>query len=1625
MEYSFDYERFQAALTGQYPNLTTQDGQLVFAAGQEAQELANGKSHTADIFDLVTTSSARFQETISASPVSSDEIAKTYFALRGLYLHALAVETAETTEDGALPSADKIASADAALSRLENAYRTAAEDSFIRLTTISAPVAATLPAAARFSSAQRQQFPTDPLERVLYNARAIGRVADHPVRVEDIVDISRGEDGSIVIAAKDYMPEQTKPTFATTWGAYKIGVDMGGKAGHFLNNPFEGAEPEKEVNSVGFLWGARIIANSKSRYIIRGLENLDPHQQYEFAPTHGSDHEFGIMMMVLANHGVGFLAKDFFKKLPGIGAGMAASPRFVFTGRKSEERVAVQRAILNLLNDTDSFSNITYPQGTRASGRKGPDGMPMDGDLFDPKKAKRWGETAAWVSILSTLGGKNIPYAPITVNGISAQKPSGPHKGTTLGGDVEIIIDKPINIQPYLDLGIDAKTAAKALQDEGKLVYRANYKAPLTPAPAGSVEARAIAEGKTIYQILQENPDVYGVRQAYLNSFKAPFEWLQAENMDAIATWGAQQGLNREQAIGLVHHNWNVATVDERAAVAAFQPPVKEAQGLRATLARMVETRVSSRPVQALDAGAAMVAGQQPAEIRTGLFSRMVSGALQLVDGIAKKLGAGTPVKRHVLDQLINDNVYTPAEQYKLAPIYLKEALKVGGAYVKAAFTKWTGGYKPVLEGKVTSDAPLEKAEALSRDEVIRRLEVASQVNLDEILAEIDPQLVETYGHDAATLEAARAFARDYYQYVYQEDNTALLELMKKDVPLDRSAVDAQAKVVISAFAALKDGDRVLTGMEQAAIRDLDDASRIAFSAYDDANAAVAAAEVELDNLIKAGPNEGEDAASFELRVQQARRNVADAIDAFAQAQGLGADSRTYRYLDRNILNLTGPVLKYALVRAGIVNDYLTGIVTRQDQAKAVYASLQDQIKRAEKSKAPNVADLRKQLGKVKEDLIAIAGESRKQLRNFMDVPGQARTLQAGLIEYHALYDLLTHDLSEAESKERHDLFSDLVLQSYNEGEAEGLVAQYFEAYRNWDLAGVDRMDQLQKEEALNRIEDKLLKSPQGTAVLKNAAEHVRGLAARASGVDAALDAHHAYFQQRRTWASAEKARKQELQPERVDYLATAEAKMIEFARREAVLIADAAKAMRNTLGDALTGWRAHKAHDGLDAHTRGISGVAKEATRRTEHWDRVRKPETLTPENARNGHSIGLNRSLETMHSGAGIAYDNVARARQQATGQPRPKVNSLTATALHAKVASTTNLADHRAVARSTIGNYFTNFIIPIERMGTWLSRSGLPARVTNPLLQKWSRDIGTRFHHFVADVRDLEALPGSKVQTDGAHNGGWFADYPFDITRSGHLVAKPDLVEKFPAPMKNGVMILGHLLPDEGDQDILDAEIAHAGLYGFTSPIGYETHGAQDMLLYGAATMGVVRRPDVAKLVAPGEVFTNQGVTGTDMYGFGRGTRVTTARTALEGTVARTRAHVTTVNGGHEAGPKPDKPYQVRPTTLEQTLDEVDVLATPDGLTSNAASNNPFTHRQAGEVDTLMLRRYATAASQARRLDLSAVDVDAAPSADSRSTGTASRGRHVVSRSGQAYHVVARSLGVRANVMARVGA
>ena len=180
----------------------------------------------------------------------------------------------------------------------------------------------------------------------------------------------------------------------------------------------------KRVYRINQIWTWLVLCIGGISLKVRGLENIDPAEQYIFMVNHQSNIDIPVLVQGLAKFQLRWIAKKELLRVPLFGWAMWATKHI--TVDRSDPLDAVKSLKRAQQQMAAGISIVIFPEGTRS----------RDGKLSRFKKGG---------FLLALQTGKNI--VPITINGSRAILPSGAWR--LHSGQIELIVEKPILIANY------------------------------------------------------------------------------------------------------------------------------------------------------------------------------------------------------------------------------------------------------------------------------------------------------------------------------------------------------------------------------------------------------------------------------------------------------------------------------------------------------------------------------------------------------------------------------------------------------------------------------------------------------------------------------------------------------------------------------------------------------------------------------------------------------------------------------------------------------------------------------------------------------------------------------------------------------------------------------------------------------------------------------------------------------------------------------------------------------------------------------------------------------------------------------------------------------------------------
>jgi 1-acyl-sn-glycerol-3-phosphate acyltransferase len=202
----------------------------------------------------------------------------------------------------------------------------------------------------------------------------------------------------------------------------------------------------------GNLWACGVKVRTQ------GLERLDPRKAYLFMSNHQSQFDILALMAVLDAFQLRWVVKQELRKVPVLGLCIQRTHQIIVDRESRTQAVATIRRVKELLNA--GISVLFFPEGTRSK----------DGQLLPFKP----GGFAVAVET-------GVPVVPVTVNGSRAIMPSGDWK--VRAGEIEIVLSKPIHIDPHLGKKMARETLLLRVQEAITAHHRPDTASAL---PAGS-----------------------------------------------------------------------------------------------------------------------------------------------------------------------------------------------------------------------------------------------------------------------------------------------------------------------------------------------------------------------------------------------------------------------------------------------------------------------------------------------------------------------------------------------------------------------------------------------------------------------------------------------------------------------------------------------------------------------------------------------------------------------------------------------------------------------------------------------------------------------------------------------------------------------------------------------------------------------------------------------------------------------------------------------------------------------------------------------------------------------------------------------------------------------------------
>ena len=180
----------------------------------------------------------------------------------------------------------------------------------------------------------------------------------------------------------------------------------------------------KRVYFINQCWTWSILQIARISLTVRGLENLDPSEQYVFMVNHQSNIDIPVLVQSLTQFQLRWIAKKELLWVPLFGWAMWATKHIIVNRSDPTDAVkSLERAKRRI---AAGISVVVFPEGTRT----------RNGKLLPFKKGG---------FLLALKTGKNI--VPVTINGSGQLLPSGDWR--LRSGNVEVIVGKPIMTATY------------------------------------------------------------------------------------------------------------------------------------------------------------------------------------------------------------------------------------------------------------------------------------------------------------------------------------------------------------------------------------------------------------------------------------------------------------------------------------------------------------------------------------------------------------------------------------------------------------------------------------------------------------------------------------------------------------------------------------------------------------------------------------------------------------------------------------------------------------------------------------------------------------------------------------------------------------------------------------------------------------------------------------------------------------------------------------------------------------------------------------------------------------------------------------------------------------------------
>jgi 1-acyl-sn-glycerol-3-phosphate acyltransferase len=180
----------------------------------------------------------------------------------------------------------------------------------------------------------------------------------------------------------------------------------------------------KRVYCINQLWTWLVLRIAGISLTVRGLENLDPREQYVFMVNHQSNIDIPVLVQSFSQFQLRWIAKKELLWVPLFGWAMWATKHIIVNRSDPSDAVkSLERAKRRM---AAGISVVVFPEGTRS----------RNGKLLPFKKGG---------FLLASQTGKNI--VPVTINGSGQLLPSGDWR--LRSGNVEVIVEKPVTTATY------------------------------------------------------------------------------------------------------------------------------------------------------------------------------------------------------------------------------------------------------------------------------------------------------------------------------------------------------------------------------------------------------------------------------------------------------------------------------------------------------------------------------------------------------------------------------------------------------------------------------------------------------------------------------------------------------------------------------------------------------------------------------------------------------------------------------------------------------------------------------------------------------------------------------------------------------------------------------------------------------------------------------------------------------------------------------------------------------------------------------------------------------------------------------------------------------------------------